>query len=184
MCVRFLAVYELARLQKMLRSNKSGMHKEVYFTEKSIQNKSKEFLVGLKEAREKHPNIKFEPKRAALLVLDMQRYFLNEESHAFVPRGCLDRIGEPGCWCWCWRFRRRKRPDEQRQYHAKNNKQTEKIHKGLALVAADPPPDARLTALVRTFRHHPLHGDNKICWETHFVPQYTTVRRDHQEQDS
>ncbi|MCP4700216.1 MAG: isochorismatase family protein, partial [Gammaproteobacteria bacterium] len=32
-----------------------------------------------------HANIIFQPGKAALLVLDMQEYFLRQDSHAFVP---------------------------------------------------------------------------------------------------
>ena len=35
--------------------------------------------------RERHPNIRIDPDHVALLVLDMQEYFLSERSHAYIP---------------------------------------------------------------------------------------------------
>ena len=61
------------------------MHKEVYFTEDTIREKSRELLASLKSFRRRHPEIQFQPSQAALLILDMQKYFLQEDSHAFVP---------------------------------------------------------------------------------------------------
>ena len=37
------------------------------------------------DLRQAHDRVAFGPERAALLVLDMQEYFLAESSHAFVP---------------------------------------------------------------------------------------------------
>ncbi|OIN94991.1 MAG: hypothetical protein AUJ21_04040 [Anaerolineae bacterium CG1_02_58_13] len=42
-------------------------------------------LDGLAPFRSRHADIVFRPERAALLVLDMQEYFLREGSHAFIP---------------------------------------------------------------------------------------------------
>lgn len=61
------------------------MQKEAYFTVETIREKSGEMLNALAQYRERHLNIAFNPGRAALLVLDMQEYFLRENSHAFVP---------------------------------------------------------------------------------------------------
>lgn len=58
--------------------------KEAYFTPKNIDEKSREFLIKLKEMN----LAKARPLKAgkpALLILDMQNYFLDEKSHAFVP---------------------------------------------------------------------------------------------------
>lgn len=58
--------------------------KEEYFTPETIKTASEEMREeavprGQKRARE------FRPDRAALLILDMQDYFLQPDSHAFVP---------------------------------------------------------------------------------------------------
>jgi len=42
-------------------------------------------LASVESIRRRHANILFQPERAALLVLDMQEYFLQANSHAFVP---------------------------------------------------------------------------------------------------
>jgi len=60
------------------------MKKELYFTPDSIVKKAREMLQDVEELRKRHP-LKPSPARSALLVLDMQRYFLDERSHAFVP---------------------------------------------------------------------------------------------------
>jgi len=57
------------------------MQKEQYLSpEKSI-----EMLAALETFRRRHTNIVFQPRKAALLVLDMQDYFLEADSHAFIP---------------------------------------------------------------------------------------------------
>jgi isochorismate hydrolase len=59
--------------------------KQAYFTPKSIASKAGEmqrFLAGL---HRQQPH--FVPERSALLALDLQAYFLDETSHAFVPSG-------------------------------------------------------------------------------------------------
>ena len=61
------------------------MKKEQYFTQATIQEKSEELLSFVVEFRQRHADVTFQPDKAALLVLDMQEYFLKEASHAFVP---------------------------------------------------------------------------------------------------
>ena len=60
------------------------MKKERYFTPDSIEMKSRDMLGDVEGLRQKH-SLKLSGERSALLVLDMQRYFLEETSHAFVP---------------------------------------------------------------------------------------------------
>lgn len=61
------------------------MTKESYFTEKSIQQKSKEILKSVLPLMHRHSSQKFVPNHSALFVLDMQHYFLEPDSHAFIP---------------------------------------------------------------------------------------------------
>ena len=58
--------------------------RKCYFTSKSIHEKSQQMLQELKTFRERH-KIDFKPGHCALLILDMQRYFLDESSHAHIP---------------------------------------------------------------------------------------------------
>jgi isochorismate hydrolase len=61
------------------------MKKERYFTPETIQSKSQELLASVEEFRWRHAGIRFRPAHTALLVLDLQEYFMQEKSHAFVP---------------------------------------------------------------------------------------------------
>jgi bifunctional isochorismate lyase/aryl carrier protein len=63
------------------------MKRETYFTADTLQEKSRAMLDTLAAFRARHAEIVFRSERAALLVLDMQDYFLREGSHAFVPSG-------------------------------------------------------------------------------------------------
>lgn len=58
--------------------------KELYFTQETIRERSQQMLQRLKRYRDAH-DIKFAPKRCALLILDMQRFFFDESSHAYIP---------------------------------------------------------------------------------------------------
>jgi len=55
--------------------------KEAYFTPGNIDSVAAEMLSEVAP----RGRIGFVPERSALLVIDMQRYFLDETSHAFVP---------------------------------------------------------------------------------------------------
>jgi isochorismate hydrolase len=61
------------------------MQKECYYTHETIKTKSQEMLSGVETSRRRHSKQVFQPENATLLVLDMQNYFLDEASHAFVP---------------------------------------------------------------------------------------------------
>lgn len=58
--------------------------KELYFTEQSIMEESATFK---REAEKfyKPKDFAISPKKTALLILDMQNFFLDKSSHAFVP---------------------------------------------------------------------------------------------------
>jgi len=58
--------------------------KERYFTPENIYEKSQKIFHKLRQYREKH-RINFKPGDSALLILDMQRYFLDKSSHAYIP---------------------------------------------------------------------------------------------------
>jgi isochorismate hydrolase len=58
--------------------------KEAYFTETNIETSAENMLVLLDGLTRKR-QISLIPARSALLVLDMQAYFLDDASHAFVP---------------------------------------------------------------------------------------------------
>ena len=58
--------------------------KENYFKIETICQRAEEFLTEIKPLRDKH-KWSLDPARAALLVLDMQQYFLEPASHAFIP---------------------------------------------------------------------------------------------------
>lgn len=61
------------------------MKKETYFTPENLFEKLRQTLEGLESFRHRHRSQILEPSHAALLVLDMQVYFLDSGSHAFVP---------------------------------------------------------------------------------------------------
>jgi isochorismate hydrolase len=58
--------------------------KERYFTLENIKEKALELAAIYAQQRQRE-ELYFEPERSALLVLDMQNYFLDPASHAYVP---------------------------------------------------------------------------------------------------
>ncbi len=62
------------------------MDRQAYYSAATIGRKSRELLRTVSDLRQK-PNRAFNPGRAALLILDLQEYFLDPDSHAFVPSG-------------------------------------------------------------------------------------------------
>jgi len=58
--------------------------KEEYFTSETIDAEARQFLSGLDHFRQRR-QLTVHHEHIALLVLDMQRYFLETDSHAFVP---------------------------------------------------------------------------------------------------
>jgi isochorismate hydrolase len=63
------------------------MNKEEYYTSTDIQERSREILSRLLPLRERHNRQMLDIQKAALFVLDMQQYFLDPASHAFIPSG-------------------------------------------------------------------------------------------------
>ena len=60
------------------------MPKESYFSAENIDRKATEISEGL-PTYSQNPRIPFSLRNSALLVLDMQKYFLSPNSHAFIP---------------------------------------------------------------------------------------------------
>lgn len=60
------------------------MSKEIYFTPQNILTKSRKMLYEIKNISH-FTELPFIPNISALLVIDMQRYFLEKNSHAFLP---------------------------------------------------------------------------------------------------
>lgn len=58
--------------------------KELYFSPQSIVEKAQEICQSLERYRRSRLE-RFDPQSSALLVLDMQAYFLQDSSHAFIP---------------------------------------------------------------------------------------------------
>lgn len=60
------------------------MNKQTYFTLETIRKTTRHFLSRVEEIVPVR-QLPFIPERSALLILDMQKYFLEPESHAWVP---------------------------------------------------------------------------------------------------
>ena len=60
------------------------MKKEAYYTQETITEKSRAMLLEVGKRCHVHSSA-IVPERTALLVLDMQNYFLDPASHAFIP---------------------------------------------------------------------------------------------------
>jgi len=58
--------------------------KERYFTSQSIEHQSAELLRQI-TTQHRNKEFHFKPVQSALLVLDMQAYFLDASSHAYIP---------------------------------------------------------------------------------------------------
>ncbi len=58
--------------------------KEIYFTKETILSRSEQIKLQA-SSYNRNKKLVFEKSKAALLVTDMQKYFLKPESHAFIP---------------------------------------------------------------------------------------------------
>jgi len=58
---------------------------ECYLTEQNMSAKADEWLNNLSIPSSRKKKFTFIPENSALLIIDMQEFFLNEQSHAFVP---------------------------------------------------------------------------------------------------
>ena len=66
--------------------------KETYFTPGTIEIKAQAMLRSLEWLKNKRP-INYAPGHSALLVLDIQSYFLSPASHAFIPSAPAILVG-------------------------------------------------------------------------------------------
>ncbi|RLF47761.1 MAG: hypothetical protein DRN20_05495, partial [Thermoplasmata archaeon] len=62
----------------------SDHYKEKYYDDGIIDSVAQNFLDDVRIFRKKR-NWRLSNKSAALLVLDMQKFFIDEKSHAYVP---------------------------------------------------------------------------------------------------
>jgi isochorismate hydrolase len=58
--------------------------KKQYFTKENLRAKAKEMLEKYKKFRSYH-DIELLPEKSALMIIDMQKYFLEPTSHAYIP---------------------------------------------------------------------------------------------------
>jgi isochorismate hydrolase len=58
--------------------------KKQYFTKENLKLKAKEMLEKVKKYRGYH-DIELLPDKSALMIIDMQKYFLEPSSHAYIP---------------------------------------------------------------------------------------------------
>jgi isochorismate hydrolase len=58
--------------------------KECYFTTQSLEHQARELYQQVADLSQKKALV-YQPSQSALLVLDMQAYFLEASSHAFIP---------------------------------------------------------------------------------------------------
>ena len=61
------------------------MEKKEYFSSSSINTKSKNMHEMIAALGLSHPDLDFDQNKAALLVLDVQKYFFSSDSHAYIP---------------------------------------------------------------------------------------------------
>lgn len=58
--------------------------KKQYFTKENLKFKAREMFLKVEKYRKYH-NFELLPGRSALLIIDMQKYFLESTSHAYIP---------------------------------------------------------------------------------------------------
>lgn len=68
-----------------MNTNKIDKNKEEYLTFENLESKTQKWQEDLKLSAQKGNRFKFKSIDSILLVVDMQGYFLDEESHAFIP---------------------------------------------------------------------------------------------------
>jgi len=60
---------------------------KAHLTEKNISSKTDKWLSELDIPKSRIDQFKIKPKKSVLLVIDMQKFFLNKKSHAYLPAG-------------------------------------------------------------------------------------------------
>jgi len=61
------------------------MEKKEYFSPNTIDERSQQMLERIIDLGLSHSDLEFVQQKAALLVLDAQKYFFSNKSHAFIP---------------------------------------------------------------------------------------------------
>jgi isochorismate hydrolase len=59
--------------------------KEQYYSNSSNDQQAQDFIKEIKPLCAEHTDIKINPLKVALLVIDLQNYFVDESSHAHIP---------------------------------------------------------------------------------------------------
>jgi len=59
--------------------------KESYALKSNIRDKGKKWLRAIEKLGKRRDDFEIEPSKSALMVIDMQEYFLSADSHAFIP---------------------------------------------------------------------------------------------------
>jgi isochorismate hydrolase len=62
---------------------------EDYLSKQNISKKTDKWLSELIIPPKRKSNFSFSPKKSALLVIDMQKFFLNKESHSYIPAATI-----------------------------------------------------------------------------------------------
>ena len=60
------------------------LNKEIYFNGDTEETSARDFLAEIESVRSKH-SFTIIPERTAFLIMDMQDFFFNDGSHAFIP---------------------------------------------------------------------------------------------------
>ena len=68
-----------------MSDNKGRLIKNEYICQENLATKTRKWLNSIKAYSKKGERIEFAPSSSALLVIDMQNFFLSENSHAFIP---------------------------------------------------------------------------------------------------
>jgi isochorismate hydrolase len=81
---RTITVYEFGQWDYNAAIGKSSPVKELYFTPETIYARAAAMQQDVEQYRGKR-SLSLQPQRAALLMLDLQAYFFDPASHAYIP---------------------------------------------------------------------------------------------------
>ncbi len=77
-------MYSIEGAYIIMDVEKKESKKEDYITSESISAKTQEWLEEIAHYAKNRGRFEYNPSSSALLVIDMQEFFLNEKSHAFI----------------------------------------------------------------------------------------------------